>query len=142
VATSAITNALIAVLDGDAVLGNLAPDGVWFGAAPPHCDRFILVSLAHNAAIPMFNGRAYEEKYYVVKAVMRKDVGVDLAVAQSAASRIETILDGARLLASGYEPMACSFEESVELDPDVDAADDSVRWFHQGGIYKVSMSCV
>jgi hypothetical protein len=141
VSTSAITNALIAVLEGDSTLASLAPDGVWFGVAPPHASRFVVVSFVRGIATWEFQRRAMEEKWYVVKAVMRKTVDVDLAVAQSAANRIETILDGAQLLAPGYEPMVCALEEPVELDPEVDDLDDTVRWFHIGGIYKVQMSC-
>jgi len=141
VATSAITNAIVAVLDGDAALAALAPDGVYYGAAPPHAERFVIVLFAHGVAVPEFGRRSYEDKYYAIRAVVRKTTDADLATAQDAAARIETILDGARLLAPGYEPMGCFFEEPLEPEPDVDETDDSVRWFSVGGVYRVQMSC-
>src|SRR5205814_2068608 len=98
VGSTAITNALIAVLDGDAPLAALAPDGVFFGSAPPHASRFVLVSLTHGVTTWEFTRRAIEEKYYAVTAVLRKENGVDLSTAQDAAARIETVLDGARLI--------------------------------------------
>ena len=139
--TTAITNALVDLLAGDATLAGLAPDGVYFGAAPPHAARFVVVLYAHGVAVGEFGGRAYEDKYYAVKAVMRKTGDVDLATAQAAATRIETILDRAVLLAPGYSCMSCIFEEALEPEPDVDDSDDSVRWYQSGGIYRVQMSC-
>jgi len=141
VATSAITNAIVALLDGDVTLAALAPDGVFFGVGPPHVDRFVVVSYAHGVTFGEFGRRAIEDKYYAVTAVMRKQSSADLQAAQAAADRIETILDGAQFLIAGYDLMSCTFEEAIEREPEVDDADDSVRWFHVGAIYRVQVSC-
>jgi hypothetical protein len=139
-ASSAITNALVAVLEGDAPLAGLAPDGVYIGTAPPHAAQFVLVSYAHGLVTPQFRAPAFEEKWFDVSAVMRRREGVDLATCQAAAARIEAVLDGARLLAAGYTPMTCERESAIEWDPEVDDADDSVRWYRVGGVFRVAMS--
>lgn len=134
--SSAIDQALMAVLSGDQTLMALVPDGVFWEAAPPKATRFVLVSLVESHDEPMFDGRAYEDAVYLVTAVMLKTANGNI---QGAAARMDVILEGATLFATGYTPMVIARESRVRLT-EVDEVDDTIRWFHRGGHYRVVMS--
>jgi len=86
--------------------------------------------------VQVFGERAYEEALYLVKAVMLKSPGGQV---QSAADRIDTLLEGALLIVPGYTPMVSMRESRVRFT-EVDDLDDSVRWSHAGGQYRIVMS--
>jgi hypothetical protein len=134
--SSAIDTELMALLSGDQTLMALTPDGVFWDEAPPKSKRFVIVSLVEEHDESIFDGRAYEDALYLVKAVMLKSANGNIA---AAAARIDTILEGATLLVTGYTPMVCARESRVRMT-EVDEVDDTIRWFHRGGQYRVMMS--
>lgn len=134
--SSDIDNALIAKLGADATLLALAPNGVYWGEAPPGSTRFVIVSLADAQDVPMFGGRAFEDALYLVKAVMLSTAGGD---PKAAAARIDVLLDQQPLTVSGYS-VTIVRRETRERQTEVDGADASLRWFHRGGSYRVVAS--
>ncbi len=133
--SSAIDRALLALLAGDTTLMALAPDGVYWDEAKPQAKRFVIVSLLSEVDGYMQGGRAWEDGLYLVKAVT---LGA-AATAIDAADRIDLLLEGAQLIATGYTPMVTMGEERIR-HTEVDEADDSVRWFHIGRHYRIVMS--
>jgi hypothetical protein len=134
-ASSAIDRALLALLAGDATLMALTPDGVFWDEGPPHATRLVIVSLLSEVDGYMQGGRAWEDGLYLVKAVTLNAA----ATAIDAADRIDLLLEGAQLMATGYTPMVTMGEERIR-HTEVDEADDSVRWFHIGRHYRIVMS--
>jgi len=136
-----IETALIAVLQADATLRALVPDGVFYDIAPPHAKRFVVVSLEDPTDIDVFGGRAVEDNGYLVKASGLSTVmsGADLA---AAAYRIDQLLSDQPLTVNGYAV------GTVYRDPDrprvradePTTADASVVWHHGGGGYRVVVS--
>lgn len=134
--SSDIDNALIAKLAADATLLALCPNGVYWGESPPLSTRFVIVSFVDEHDEPMFGGRAFEDGTYLVKAVMRSDVAGD---AKAAAARIDALLDQQPLTVTGYTVTSMRRESRVR-HTEVDAVDQSIRWFHRGGHYQVVAS--
>ena len=134
--SSAIDNALVAKLLGDAALMALMPDGVFIDEAGQDSRRFVIVSLVVAFDEPMFGGRAYEEATYLVKAVALSTSGGDV---RAAAARIDALLDGGTLAAAGYTLMHMRRSERIR-STEVDEVDRSVRWQHRGGRYEVFVS--
>jgi hypothetical protein len=134
--SSDIDNALVAKLGADSTLLALAPNGVYWDVAPPGSTRFVIVSLADSHDELMLGSPAWEEGLYLVKAVMLTTAGGDV---KAAAARIHAVLDGSTLTASGYSTMTIQRESRVRIT-EVDEADDSIRWLHRGGYYRVMMS--
>lgn len=140
--SSAIDAALFAVLTGDAALTALLPDGFWYGEAADGAIRYGIVSLADATDARRFEGRSHEERLYLVKAVVRHTVGdVDaFETSRQAAARIDALLEGALLAATGYDAMACVREQPVKY-VERDVVDRTMRFLHDGGQYRVVMSC-
>jgi hypothetical protein len=134
--SSNLDNALIALLGADSTLLSLCPNGVYWGESPPGSTRFVIVSFVDQHDEPMFNGRAFEDGLYLVKAVMLSTAGGDI---KSAAARIDALLDQQTLTASGYSVTAMRRDSRVR-ETEVDAVDASIRWFHRGGMYRVIAS--
>lgn len=136
--SNAIDAAIVTLLANDAQLTGAAgymPDGVFFDIAAKGKTRFVIVSLLTAPDTRMFQGRAFEEPLYLVKAVELSTSGTN---AKAAAARIDTLLDGAVLTATGYGSVMVRREERVrftEVDQDSDA-----RWQHRGGRYQVTAS--
>ncbi len=134
--SSAIDNALIALLGADATLLALVPNGVYWDEAPPNSTRFVIVSFAEEQDGAMFSGRAFESGLYLVKAVMLSTAGGDI---RAAAARIDVLLDQQSLTVSGYGITDMRRESRVRMT-EVDDVDASIRWFHRGGNYRVMAS--
>src|SRR5678815_1575267 len=134
--SSGIENALIAKLLADATLMALVPDGVYFDEASPGKSRFVIVSLVDEADESVFGGRAFEDALFQVKAVMLSTAGGNI---QAAAARIDTLLEGQSLTATGFTWMTMHREARVR-STEVDDADPSIRWQHRGGHYRVQMA--
>jgi hypothetical protein len=124
--------ALSQKLLSDVPLMAMATDGVYFDVAKKGATRFILVSLLNEDDTPMFNGRAFEDGLYLVKAVIQETSGANV---RSAAARIDALLDRGTLLVDGYGQVTITRTGRVrytEVDEDNDA-----RWQHRGGHYRV-----
>jgi hypothetical protein len=134
--SSNVDNALIAKLLGDATLMALVPDGIFFDQAAPGLRRFVIVSLVDEHDEPMFGGRAFEDGIYQVEAQMLSTSGGDV---KAAAARIDTLLDGGALTASGYSLMTMRRVERVRVT-EVDDADKSIRWQRRGGRYQIMVT--
>lgn len=134
--SSLIDNALIALLGADITLLALVPNGIYYDEAPPNSTRFVIVSVVDQHDEPMFNGRAFEDTLYLVKAVMRSDANGDI---KAAAARIDVLLEQQPLTVSGYN-VSCMRRESRVRMTEVDEIDQSIRWFHRGGRYQVVAS--
>ena len=141
--SSAIDQALIDTLLGDATLRALMPDGVFFeeagasmvGGGNP--TQFVIVSLVEAIDEPMFGGRAYEDVLYLVKAVELSSVATKNV--KAAAARIDVLLEDQALTVAGYTWMTGHREARIRF-VETDDADASIRWAHRGGHYRVQVS--
>lgn len=142
--SSAIDNALMAMLGSDAALLALCPNGVYYDEAPAGMTRFVIVSLVVSFDEPMFGARAFEDGVYLVKAVMLSTAGGNIA---AAAARIDALLDPqaiesppvSPLTVAGYAITSVRRVERVR-STEVDDIDRTIRWFHRGGRYQVMAS--
>lgn len=133
-----IDNAVLAKLNGDATLLAMLPQGAHFEEAPAGSKRFVIVSLADEVDAHGFDGRVIEDAEYLVKAVALSTVATE-ANMRAAAARIDTLLEGGTLTATGYTLMTMHRTRRIRVT-EVDDSDPSVRWFHRGGFYTVTMS--
>jgi len=134
--SSAIGNALVAKLGGDATLLALCPNGIYFDEAPPGATRFVIVSLVFAQDEGVFGGRAFEDHLYLVEARMLSTSGGD---SKAAAARIDALLEGGVLTIDGYDLMTMHRDEFAR-GTEVDAIDPSLRWTRRGGRYQVQAS--
>lgn len=134
-----IDRALVALLAGDGPLMTLTPDGVFWDEGPPHATRLVIVSLLHAADTMEQRGRGSEDLVYQVTARILKSAGGSVALIEDAAARIDQLLEGALLIVDGYTPMVTHREERIR-HTEVDDLDDTIRWFHGGGQYRIAMS--
>jgi hypothetical protein len=137
--SSAIDIALLMLLEQDASLLAVMPDGVWWEVAPPGAERFVVVSLLHESDTPGFDGRVIEEALYLVKAVALSTIPTASQDVRAGAARIDELLERATLLAEGYTAMLLERRERVR-DAEIDEVDENIRWLHRGGHYAVVMS--
>lgn len=131
-----ITAAMIARLQADSALRAAMPDGVFFGVAPGGLTRFVIVSLASALDTPQFQGRAFESLVYLVKAV---HLHAQPATVNTAAARVEALLDHQALTATGYGHVSAMRTDRVQY-VEVDQTDPDIRWQHAGGLYEVFAS--
>jgi hypothetical protein len=134
--SSAIDDALIAVLLGDATLMGLLPDGVYYDSARPKAQRFVIVSVVTADDEPVLGRRGYEDVLYLVKAVGLVSTGADI---KAAAQRIDALLEDGTLTIPGYVHMVTCREARIRYI-EVDDVDDTIRWHHRGGHYRVQAS--
>jgi DNA-binding LytR/AlgR family response regulator len=131
--TAAIDQALIAKLTSDATLTAAAPGGVFRDMAPQSTTTpFVVVTQMSHVDAYAIGSQAYEELLYLVKVV---DQANSSSAAQTAADRVQTLLQGATLTITGYRSMLVQREERivyVEVDDESDR-----RWQHRGGLYRV-----
>ena len=114
----------------------LMPDGVFMDMAPSGATRFVLVSVVIAEDSYVFEGIAWEQVLYLVKAVERSSSGAGVS---AAAARIHTLLQGAALSITGYTNMLCRRTERVRYT-EVDPEDNDARWQHRGGRYEITAS--
>jgi hypothetical protein len=137
--THLITVGIYNKLAADATLIGLLPDGVWLEVAMPSSTgvprtKFAIVShVPISRDVGVFGRRAYEEHLYMVKAVTR-----DLSpkTANSAADRINELLEDTPIAVEGYTWMTTHRTDWIELQ-EIDDADPKLAWQHRGGHFKV-----
>jgi hypothetical protein len=138
--TSDIDAALVAKLGSDLTLLSLMPNGVHIDYAPQGSTRYVIVSLVGAEDTETFEGRAIEDKVYLVKAVGHTREGLPLPDMKGAAARIDALLERGTLTVAGYELMTIVREQPIRPPIEVDATDPAIRWQHRGGLYRVVMS--
>lgn len=131
-----IDAAVVNVLQADAALQALAPDGVFYELAPPNAKRFVVVTLKSAQDLETFDGRVAEDNVYAVQHVA---LAITDADAKAAAYRIDQLLHGQTLTVTGY---AGASTHRDAPDPRIrrkaPAPDDaSLVWFFSGGNYRV-----
>jgi hypothetical protein len=142
--SSDIDTALVAKLQADAALTALMPDGVFMDEAGKsivsggNSTRFVIVSLVDEVDVDKFGGTAFEDALYLVKAVELKPKTGSGNI-KAAAARIQVVLHDQVLTVTGYTPMAMH-REARKRYTEVDAVDESIRWWHRGGHYRVQQS--
>ena len=135
--SSAIDNALLAVLGSDAALLALTPNGAYWDESPPGSTRFVIVSLVDEVDAQQFGSRSYEDALYAVEARMLSTVtGANI---KAAAARIDALLEDAVLTVAGFKTMTVHRESRIRMT-EVDDQDASIRWYRRGGQYRVQMS--
>lgn len=136
--SSAIDDAIVAVLNADAALRALMPDGVYLESAPPGVDQFVKVAVVEPFDLDVFGGRAQESVLYAVTAVGLSRV-TDNATAAAAADRIEALLgDGAPFPVAGYVFSTCYRDEPGRIVYDTpNQTDKALRWLHRGAHYRL-----
>jgi hypothetical protein len=134
--TSNIANAMIALLGADATLLGYCPNGVYYDEAPPESTQFVIVSMIEAVDEPQFQGTAFEDGTYLVKAVMLSTANGDI---KSAAARINALLDQQPLTATGYSVSIMRRVKPLR-ETEVDEEDETIRWQHRGGWYQVVAS--
>jgi hypothetical protein len=135
--TSAVDEALVAVLSHDAALHAILPDGVAFDLAPQGWTQFVIVTqLAHVDVYSMTGApnpaSAYETVTYLVKAVAKGTSGL---ATKDGAARIHQLLQGASMPIIGYDLMQMERTERVRYTELDQATQD--RWNHRGGHYDI-----
>lgn len=135
--SSDIDNALVAKLAGDGTLTSLMPGGVFVDEAPAGSSQFVIVSLVSEDDAQQFGGRAFEDALYLVEA--RELSKVATKNIKAAAARIDALLEHGTLTIAGYNLMTMHREDRVRFT-EVDEVDESIRWQHRGGHYRVVAS--
>jgi hypothetical protein len=135
--SSLVDDALIAKLLNDSQLRSFCPDGVWSDQAGEGKERFIIISLVDHSDVAVFEGRAYEDALYLVKAVIKNGKG-DI---KGACARIDAILSGADgrgavIPVPGFGELSIAREARVRYT-EVDDQEPTLRWLHRGGRYRV-----
>jgi len=138
---SAVDTAVVSALAADAQLQAVCPGGVYFGVAPRDRRQFVLVALVVDFSEWQFaedsaDRRAIEDITYNVKAVVMDSVGSDV---EAAAARIDAVLEDQPLTIPGYGWMSTVRTERIRY-PEVDSVDQNIRWWHQGGHYRVMVT--
>jgi len=134
--SSAIDEAIVQALRADTLLTSYMPDGVWVDEAPANSKRFVIVSLVEEVDPQGFDGRAMEDAVYLIKAVGLKSTNPNM---RGAAVRIDTALNDQPLSVSGYQSMVI-FRENRIRTTEIDDIDNTIRWYHRGGRYRVVIS--
>ena len=139
---SAIRDALLARLNGDATLRAAIPGGAYWDVGPPSSRRHVIASLTAAAHVRAFGHRVLHDHVYLVKAVVMTSEPNAAALADTAAERIDALLENGTLTIQGFTL------EGMYLDPgldvldsvEVDEIDPAIRWFHRGGQYRIVAS--
>jgi hypothetical protein len=138
--TAAIDEALVDLLQGDAALYTVMPDGVYWGAGPPHATRLVVVTRLGQVDAPTLGGgHAYEDIAYRIRAVALSTLPNANADARAAEARIEALLGGGTLAAPGYTLMVARRIAPLH-ETTADVADPAILWLERGGDYQVMMS--
>jgi hypothetical protein len=126
--------AVVDLLWADATLKTLVPDGVFMDVAPPNAKQFVLVSILDEHDEDTYEGRAWEDTLYVVKAVESSTVATKNI--KAAAARIDQLLERAVVTAIGYVFVSSGREQRLR-NTEIDNVDKSIRWQHRGGQYRL-----
>lgn len=138
--SSEIDAALIELLQADSELHALMPDGVYYAEAKQGARQFVIVNLIEGVDVATFGqGRSIEDCLYLVKAVAM-DTGSGSSI-KAAAARIDVLLENSQLTVPGYTWMTVHRMQRIRAT-EVDDIDNSIRWQHRGGQYRVQMAVV
>jgi hypothetical protein len=127
---------VLGILQNDAQLQALCPDGTFWDLAPAGLSKFVLVSLFdHEDATGIDDCDVWERTDYLVKAVVRATGGT---IARDASARIHTLLHRTvlDLAPAGYAYMAIRRVRRVKYN-DPDPTDKAINWQHRGGTYEL-----
>jgi len=134
--SSGIDAAIVSLIGSDVTLLALCPNGVYVDEAPEGMTRFVIVSLVDEEDMQGFDGRLAEDALFLVEARMRSSANGDI---RSAAARIDVLLEGQNLTATGFTTMTMHRERRIRLT-EIDDVDEKIRWYRRGGHYRVAMS--
>ena len=128
-----VRRALLDVLDGDATLIGLVPEGAFLNVSPAGITKAVIVSQIIAEDHYAMRSTAYQRFLFLVKAVERSTSpdGVD-----AAAARIQALLHAQALTITGYKHMVTLREEPISYT-EVDDDDADERWQHAGGRYEI-----
>lgn len=136
--SSDLDAALLKRLTDDPQLKTIVPDGVYFDQAPQGKTKFVVVSLVDEVDAGVFGDpgkrRSTEDTTYAVKAVTLGSSGTEV---KAAAARIDLLLEDQPLTAiPGYVCLSIARTGRIR-HTEVDSLDQSIRWQHRGGRYRV-----
>jgi len=136
-ATSAIDRVLLTVLQNDAPLAALLPDGVYGYLAPAGLKAFGLVTVVDADDEGVFGHRGAEGRRYAVQALgLSRDVALEQI--KAAGDRIDALLEGAALSTpADYGSIDCVRDGSIDTSAR-DEVDKTLYWHHFGGFYQVT----
>jgi hypothetical protein len=134
--SAAIDVALMDLLEADATLLSILPDGVWKALPPQEAKRFVVISLMDHADVSVYGGLGYVSCLYMVKAVAPSALLTNMRAAEA---RLYELLNEGTLAVPGF--MAMFREERID-QTERDDLDKSIRWFHRGGYYRVQVANV
>jgi hypothetical protein len=129
---TALDQALVALLDGDATLKALLPDGVHFDVAPPNAIRCVVLSLVDHLDVYVFDEVSHEQAGYAVVAVTQDTSG---DTAEAAADQIHALLQDGALTVDGFELMR--LKRRGRLRRTVPDENSDQRWQQRGGTYEI-----
>jgi hypothetical protein len=132
--SAAIDVALVDLLEADATLASLLPDGVWVDLPPQEAKRFVVISLFAHSDVSVLGGLGYESSLYMVKAVAPSAILTNMRAAEQ---RLYELLNEGTLDVPGFMAM---FREERIKHTERDDLDKSIRWFHRGGYYRVQVA--
>lgn len=131
----AIDTALVGLLEADATLTGLAPGGVFFDIAPTGASEpFLTVTQAasEDGYVVGRTDRRFDDRLYDVQAVAQ---AVSASTADAAAARVDALLNGASLNATGHATLNVQREGRIRYVE----GDGDRRFQHSGGTYAVEM---
>lgn len=135
--SGAVDSAVIALLQNDATLKTLTPDGVYFDAAPQGRQRFVVITRDdHNDEYILDGLKGFEHFEYSIKAVIFSTSASD---ARKADTQIDALMsvDAWALAPTGYKVVHVGrVGDRRYSEPDVDPAQ---RWQHWGGAYELDV---
>jgi hypothetical protein len=134
-----IDRAVIGLLQNDAQLAALLPEGVWFNRAAPGLTRFVLVGFQSGEDEAVYGQlRASESRLYSVQGI-GLSTAVDVATMKAAAYRIDVLLasDAPLTPPDDYDAIDAVREEPIAETPE-DELDKTLAWHHYGGFYRVT----
>ena len=135
--SGAVDSALVGLLQNDATLKGMLPDGVYFDSAPQGSKRFAIISISDHSDEYIFDGqKGFEHFEYFVKAVIFSNSASD---ARKACAQIDELLQNADTLLApaGYKVMRCQRAAYRRYsEPDVNPSE---HWQHEGGNYELDV---
>lgn len=129
--SGAVDDAILAILNADAPLRALLPDGVYFDVAPPGSTGYAIIAIVAHADVAVFGRRAGEEYRLLVLSTT-----LDRSASRPAAERIDGLLEDAAIAIDGFTLDAIHRDDRVR-DREVDVTDPALVWHHRGGEYRV-----
>jgi len=132
--SSALDSAILDLLASDPTLAGLLPGGIYFDIAPQNATQFCILSVMDEVDEEDFGGRVFEDVLYMVKVVELSTVSTKNI--RPAAARIDDLLHRMQITATGFGDITARREQRIR-QTEVDDVDQSIRWNHRGGQYRV-----